>query len=434
MPQGWRLRHGFQRIWPLGLAAFALAMGARPAIHLALAQAVLDDGTLTIVVVGDVGLNSSNLPVDPRGVFKRGFQPFADTTAAIAADLNGDLNFMNLETVVTDRNDLTPDLKGQNAPFNFRMHPAGLRHLVSVGFNIISLANNHSMDYGVGGLQETLRHVGALRGHGVLAASGIGMNREEASRPQLIPIKGSTVAFSAMGIVTNNLERHRAGANQPGQIAYRFDDDFREVLRRLSEAKAALRILSIHYGYEGKVRADALQLAQWRGEAARAGIDIVAGHHAHVVRGVELAGRSLIFYGLGNFLHHGTANMTGNDICRNYGLMGRVHLRKGADGRFDIRAVEAIPVTDTHFKPRRLADQQSVAHVHALNYLASTLDDAAGKARGLRFTPQPDGSGLYCVPGADKDPGAIGALCRRFTPAPPIPPELQSQIAASCAA
>ena len=253
MPQGWRLRHGFQRIWPLGLAAFALAMGARPAIHLALAQAVRDDGTLTVVVVGDVGLNSSNLPVDPKGVFKRGFQPFADTTSAIAPDLNGDLNFMNLETVVTDRNDLAPDLKGQSAPFNFRMHPAGLRHLASAGFNVISLANNHSMDYGVPGLQETLRHVGALRDHGVLAASGIGMNREEASRPQLIPIKGSTVAFSAMGIVTNNLERHRAGANQPGQIAYRFDDDFHEVLRRLTEAKAALRILSIHYGYEGKV-------------------------------------------------------------------------------------------------------------------------------------------------------------------------------------
>jgi poly-gamma-glutamate synthesis protein (capsule biosynthesis protein) len=425
--QGW---FGVRAAWLVGLSVAATAVGVR----LLPADAQPAAETLTVVVVGDVGLNSSNLPVDPKGIFKRGFQTFPDTTTAIGRDLNGDLNFMNLETVVTDRNDLAPDLKGQGAPFNFRMHPAGLRHLVSAGFNVISLANNHSMDYGVGGLQETLRHVGALRGHGVLAASGIGMNREEASRPQLIPIKGGAVAFTATGIVTNNLERHRAGASQPGQIAYRFDDDFREVLRRLGEAKAGLRILSIHYGYEGKVRADALQLAQWRGEAVRAGVDIVVGHHAHVVRGVEMAGRSLIFYGLGNFLHHGTANMTGNDICRNYGLMGRVHLRKGADGHFEIRAVEAIPVTDTHFKPHRLTGEAAAAHVHALNYLASTLDDAAGKARGLRFTPQPDGSGLYCMPGADKDPGAIGALCRGFTPAPPIPAALQSQIAASCAA
>jgi hypothetical protein len=112
--------------------------------------------------------------------------------------------------------------------------------------------------------------------------------------------------------------------------------------------------------------------------------------------------------------------------------MARVHLRKSADGRFDIRAVEAIPVTDTYYKPRRLTGEQGAARVHALNYLASTLDDAAGKNRGLRFTPQKDGSGLYCVPGADKDPGAIGALCRGFTPAPPIPSALHSQIAASC--
>ena len=192
------------------------------------------------------------------------------------------------------------------------------------------------------------------------------------------------------------------------------------MLRHLTEATAAFRILSIHYGYEGKVRADELQLKQWRGEAARAGVDLVIGHHAHVVRGVEMSGRTLIFYGLANFLHHGTANMTHNPLCKDAGLMGRVHLRRTGE-TVEIRAVEAIPVTDTHVHPRRLAVAQSVAHVHALNYLAGLLDDPNGTARGLRFTPQKDGSGLYCVPGADKDGGATGALCRDFAPAPPVP-------------
>ena len=84
---------------------------------------------------------------------------------------------------------------------------------------------------------------------------------------------------------------------------------------------------------------------------------------------------------------------------------------------------------DTHCRP---ADRRA-GHSprHALNY-GPTLDDPAGKARGLRFTPQNNGSGLYCVPGADKDPGRIGALCRDFQPEPPIPATLQSQIAASC--
>ena len=421
---------------PPATALFRTLLGALAAASLALAAqpAAAADDEVTIVIVGDVGLNPGRQTVDPRGVFKHGFQPWADTLSRIGGDINGDLNFMNLETVVTDRNDLVADGKGQSHPFNFRTHPNGLKFLVSRGFNTISLANNHSMDFGVAGLQETLKNIDALRGHGLLAASGIGMNREQASRPQIVRLKSSTFAFNAMGIVTNNLERHRAGADKPGQIAYRFDDDFHEVLRRLSGQQADYRILSIHYGYEDQVRADALELKQWRGEAAlRDRIDLIVGHHAHVVRGVEIAGHSLIFYGLGNFLHHGTADMTRNDICRNYGLMARIHLRKAADGKLVLRAVEAIPVTDTHFRPRRLPPAESTARLHALNYLGSTLDDAGGQARGVRFTPQPDGSGLFCLPGANKEPGRIGALCRHYAPPPPIPASLHAQITASCA-
>ena len=419
------------------LAAAAL-LGALAPAGLARAQTdvprpVPADPAITILLTGDVGLNSNHQPVDARGGYKGGFHTWAETTAQIAGDINGDLNFLNLETIVTDRNDLQADSKGQTGPFNFRMHPEGLRHLVGKGFNLVSMANNHSMDYGVAGLKETLRHVGALRGNGILAAAGVGMNREEASRPHVVKVKGSDIAFAAIGIVTNNLERHRAGPDRPGQIAYRFADDYAEVRRRLLEQPAALRILSIHYGIEGQVRTDAVQIAEWRGIAAqRDGIDLIVGHHAHVVRGVELAGSSLIFYGLGNFLHLGTANMTSSGICRDYGLMAKVHLRRAADGKLAIRAVEAIPVTDTHLRPRRLTGAQGAGRVHALNYLAGTLDEPAGKARGLRFTPQGDGSGLFCLAGADKDPGRIGALCRNFQAAPPIPSSLQSQIAASC--
>jgi hypothetical protein len=129
------------------------------------------------------------------------------------------------------------------------------------------------------------------------------------------------------------------------------------------------------------VRTDATQITQWRGEAACAdGIDLIVGHHAHVVRGVEMTPNgSLIFYGLGNFLHLGTANMTSSGVCRDYGLMARVHLRR-IDGKLAVRAVEAIPVTDTHYRPRRLSGEQGAARVHALNYLAGD----AGRFRQAR--------------------------------------------------
>jgi poly-gamma-glutamate synthesis protein (capsule biosynthesis protein) len=407
-----------------------LAAGLPPAPT---APAIADAGEeVTIVLVGDVGLNRSNQPVEATGVRRGGFQTWDETTALIAEDIDGDLNFMNVETVVTDRNDLPRDTKGQGGPFNFRTHPNGIRHLVSRGFNLISLANNHSMDYGVEGLKETLKHVGALEKERLALAAGVGMNRDEAGRPQRVNVKGSEIAFAAIGIVTNNLERHRAGPDKPGQIAYRFDEDFAEVRKRLAAAPAQYRILSIHYGEEGKVRADDKQIAEWRRQAALGdGIDLVVGHHAHVVRGVELAGNSLIFYGLGNFLHQGTADMTGKGICRDYGLLARVHLKSGADGKLGLRAVEAIPVTDTHYRPRRLSGDRGAARTHALNYLAATLDEEGG-ARGLRFTPQRDGSGLYCVAGAESDGGKIGALCKGYAPAPPIPEALRGAIAASC--
>jgi poly-gamma-glutamate synthesis protein (capsule biosynthesis protein) len=143
---------------------------------------------VTITLAGDVGLNRSNQPVEPEGVRRGAFQTWAETTSLIDNEINGDLNFMNVETVVTDRNDLPRDSKEQSAPFNFRTHPNGIRHLVSRGFNLLSLANNHSMDYGPEGLKETLKHVGELQNERLAVAAGVGTNSEQASRPQRVTV------------------------------------------------------------------------------------------------------------------------------------------------------------------------------------------------------------------------------------------------------
>ena len=89
---------------------------------------------------------------------------------------------MNVETVVSDRTDLPRDTKGQKRPFLFKTHPAGIRHLVRTGFNLASLANNHSMDFGVPLLKQTLRHMKAMEKDGLLAYAGIGLDREETGR------------------------------------------------------------------------------------------------------------------------------------------------------------------------------------------------------------------------------------------------------------
>lgn len=388
---------------------------------------------LTIVLVGDTGFNQKGAAVQPEGFRKDGrLLSFTDALSGVARDVDGDIAFVNLETVVTDRDDLVPDSKGQKSPYNFKSHPRGLRALIDTGFNLFSLANNHSMDYGANGAEETLYHLAVAAAEQVIVYAGIGANFEEATRPGCLKFGRSRIAFSATGIVTGQRPEHRAGPNKIGQAAYRNRADYEIVVNRLAEFRADYRILSIHYGLEGRVVPDQRQLRDWRGLAARErGIDLIVGHHPHVAQGVELNGSSLIFYGLGNFIHPGTAPMARFGICRDYGLMAKVHLAR-IQGYWRAMAIEAIPLTKTHIRPERFAPREGVRRIYALNYLGAKLGDG-NFAQGIRFTPRQDGTGLYCANGADELEGKLGALCTGWRPAPAIPRKLARHLTKACA-
>ena len=247
----------------------------------------------------------SDAQVDAKGVHKgRAVTPFTDMTSGIAKDVDGDLAFVNLETVVTDRNDLTPQKKGgdKDAPFHFRSHPAAVKALIDLGFNLFSLANNHAFDYGTQGIEETLYHLAVANTERAIAYAGIGSNFEEAIKPACLDLDGTRVAFDAIGIISGDAPQFRATDKSAGQASYRQRADFEAVVNKLVAMPADYRILSIHYGLEGRVVPDDRELADWRGFAAgEKGIDLIVGHHAHVAQGVEMDGKSLIFYGMGNF-------------------------------------------------------------------------------------------------------------------------------------
>jgi len=387
--------------------------------------------TLIITVAGDLGFGGHMQPVRGGGAVRHGGTiPWPELTARIRPLIDGDLNFANLETVVTERN----DLRAESKTFNFRSHPDGVRHIASLGINLLSTANNHSMDFGATGAFDTLAHLDRIRDAGKLKAhAGLGRNREEAGRPQLVDVRGGRIAFSAVGIVSGGFPLHRAGDNRPGQMAYQSPEDFADVTERLAAADAQYRILSVHHGAERQVVADATAIRKFRHEAVRErGIDLVVGHHAHVVQGIEMVDGRLIFYGLGNFLHPGMQNMATQGICRDYGLLARIHLATGDDGRFQVRAVEIVPLTDMHFKPARMLGAQAAERVNVLTYLAGGLDDPRSGARGVRFAAQTNGTGLYCAAGAGDDPGRVGELCRGWSGPDALTPAQRSRVASSC--
>jgi len=417
---------GAVRIQPCASTEYTASIGGTPA------KAPGPD-RLTLVLVGDTGFNPKGATVSPEGFSKDGKAlSFTESLSGVAGDIDGDLAFLNLETVVTDRNDLQPDSKGQTSPYNFKSHPSAVKALIGSGFNLFSLANNHSMDYGANGAEETLYHMAIAAAERAIAYAGLGANYEEATRPGCLEVGDMKLGFGATGIITGQREEHRAGQNKPGQAGYRNDKDFELVVNRLAELPADYRILSVHYGLEGRVVPDQRQLKDWRGLAAREkGIDLIVGHHPHVAQGVERTGNSLIFYGLGNFLHPGTAEMKRFGICRDYGLMAKVHLAK-LEGHWTVGAIEAIPLTGTHMKPERFPAQQSTQRIFALNYLGAQLGDGA-TSQGLRFTPRADGSGLYCSQGFSQLGGKVGALCTGYQPAPPIPTKLARHLQSACA-
>ena len=387
---------------------------------------------LSIVLVGDTGFNTTDAKVDAEGIHKgKQVTSFTDALAGVAGAVNGDLAFVNLETVVTDRNDLGPEGRGKGT-FHFRSHPDALKALIDSGFNLFGLANNHAYDYGAQGIEETLYHLALANAERPIAVAGIGGNFEEAIRPGCLDLGGARIAFSAIGIMTGDQPQSRAGPNKAGQASYRDRPDFVAVVDKLVAMPADYRILSIHYGVEGRVVPDERQLADWRRFAAEEkGIDLIVGHHPQVAQGVELNGKSLIFYGLGNFLHPGAAVPTRFGLCRDYGLMAKLHLAR-IDGAWRVEAIEAIPLTNTQARPEPFAAAEGTKRIYALNHLAAGLDDGKN-AKGVRFTPRADGSGLYCADGAAALGGEIGTLCQGWQQPSEPDKAVAAKIASACA-
>jgi poly-gamma-glutamate synthesis protein (capsule biosynthesis protein) len=393
----------------------------------AAAPAAAPPDRLTIVLAGDAAFNTQGAKVDAKGMQKgKDVTSFADLFAGVASEANGDLAFVNLDTVVTDRNNLAPEGRGQ-----VRSHPEAVKALIGSGFNLFSLANGHAYDYGPQGIEETLYHLAVANGERPIAFAGIGSNFEEATRPGCLDLGGARIGFSAIGGLTGDRPQARATDDKAGQANYRDQPDFAAVVDKLVAMPADYRILSIDYGAEGAVLPDERQLTDWRKFAVEEkGIDLIAGHHPKVAQGVELNGKSVIFYSLGNLLDPGTTEPSRLGLCRDYGLIAKVHLAR-SDGAWKVEAIEAIPLTRTQVRPERFTANEGTKRIHALNRLAAKLDNGVN-AKGVRFTPRPDGSGLYCADGAASLGGEIGTLCQGFQPPPEPDKTLAGIIDSAC--
>jgi hypothetical protein len=267
-----------------------------------------DDGCVSVFAVGDV------FPDVPDGR-----AAFTHLTPLLAG---ADVVFGNCEGVYSDRPSRAPSLKHFMGAALDRGSMLG-----EVPFHVMTCANNHMIDGGYAGLEDTL---GLLRGQGI-QVTGAGMNILEATRPAIVERGGVRIAF--LGFCTVYPVGYEAREQRPGLAPLRVrtfygDPDpnfwepgidpvittapFPEDLALFRATIAATReradyvIVACHWGYSSwlEVLQDyELELAR---DAVAHGADAVLCHHHHSLRGIEIHRGKPIFYGLGTLVHHFT--------------------------------------------------------------------------------------------------------------------------------
>ena len=318
---------------------------------------------LVMTIGGDVNFTKHLQRPEAGGVkLSSKIVPFADLTRGLLPMIQGaDVNFANIETVITDEA-LSPVEK----TFNFQSHPAGIQHLIDIGYNLFSLANNHSHDYGRRGIDQTLsfmRQFERLRGIG---HSGLGENLETAMTPNIFTVRGIRIGFLAFG---NN--GFYPTQSESGVLSYNKEEHIQTGLKRLREADVDLRIISIHTGTERKVDLDSGQQSKFNRMLELGNVNVIIGHHPHVVRPVEAVNGRLIFYSLGNYLMTGSANITNNGVAQDYGLLGKIYFKRNpSSGQLEIAAAQAIPITNTHAYVQQLPAAEARKRIEFLNQLS----------------------------------------------------------------
>ncbi len=354
-------------------ALLALAVAILPPVAAAAgAEIVVSFG-------GDVNFARSREAPLPDRVVKGASLPLAETTRLLAREwARADLNFVNVETVVSARDGPTAPDKA----FVFRSHPAQFRHLIDLGANAFALANNHAHDHGAQGIADTLAFFEGEAARRPILHAGIGRGAE-AFRPRLAEVRGLRVAMAAL---TFGAALFPPAADRPGIGYLSLPAHVEGALAGLRDAPAELRILSLHAGTENQIALDPGLRARFLRAVEAAGVNLVLGHHPHVVRAVEAdpARDAAVFHSLGNLLFVGGASKDGAPPGLDVGLMGFAYFHR-AQGRTRLVALEALPLAGVHIAPRALPPERAAATLEALNRLSTA---SAGPA-AVRFSPHP---------------------------------------------
>ena len=245
----------------------------------------------------------------------------ADERESVVLVFGGDMNLDSKYSDVDDAGDFAPELLSQmrdadifmhgnvfvfadggipaDKAYVFRADTSKISLLEDIGTDVVSLANNHSFDYGTDGLKIT---TGVLDNANI-AYVGAGLDGTSASEPHYIDVGGIRIAFTAAMRSERYPKTPEAGENHAGVVKMYDIEGYLEVIRE-AKKNADFVVAYAHWGAENNRWLESEQI-----EGAKAmvdaGADIVVGAHAHVLQTADVYNGKPIFYGLGDLYGEG---------------------------------------------------------------------------------------------------------------------------------
>jgi len=285
-----------------------------------------NNATITVFMCGDVMTGRGIDQILPHPVDARIYEPFMTSSCGyveLAEKVSGpipkpvdfgyiwgdalatfdrlrpDVKLVNLETSVTER-----DTYWRGKGINYRMSPANFPAITAAGIHVCALANNHVLDWGYPGLDETLC---TLEEAGV-KGTGAGRDLATAVAPATItvPGKGRVLVFSfgdaSSGIPTSwSATEVRPGVNLLPDLSEGTVQVIGERIRKV-KTKGDIVIASIHWGGNWGFEIPRAQVSFAHRLIDDAGVDILHGHSSHHVKGIEVYREKPIIYGCGDFI------------------------------------------------------------------------------------------------------------------------------------
>lgn len=310
-------------------------------------KAATENTHVTIVAVGDIMLGGSATEILLKESYDYPFtyiKPLLDNADVVIGNLEGPLTSICNNEMELDKKYVFRSPPGKVAPA-----------LKRAGFNLLSLANNHIMDYGPSGMIDT---VDALKQHNILSV-GVGRNTALARAGKIIHTHNGKLGFLSYSLTFP--ESFWATDTQAG-AAFGHEKQIVADIKRLKKHADSV-IVSFHWGRE-KIT----ELRPYQPKLGRAAIDagaaLVIGHHPHILQAIEQYKDGLIMYSLGNFIFGSYSPDAKTSV------VARITLNDGAFHHAEFTPINVLN-SEVIFQPKILKNNEAATVINHLNTLSA---------------------------------------------------------------